>query len=133
MSESCCSETETVCSEGRFSYTSELNYVQRQTKTGIDVLHEATSDGYWNVDEDKSLSEPCVGVTRVELLNKNSQEGHMWVQGRTDKETGYCKTWTQLAGRVVKHPERLSAQSLKYMSGLDASRERRGIYFIPSR
>ena len=28
-------------------------HVQRQTETGIDVLHEATLDDYWNVDGDK--------------------------------------------------------------------------------
>ena len=39
-----------------------LNYieVQRQTKTSIDVLHEATIDGYWNVDGDMLLSEHSV-------------------------------------------------------------------------
>ena len=34
---------ETVCSEGRFSDTSDLNSCpEKQTKTGIGVLHEAT-------------------------------------------------------------------------------------------
>ena len=79
VSESCCSENETVSSKGRFSDTSESDYVQRQTKTGIGVLHEATIDDYWNVDEDKSLSKPWIGVTRFELLNKNPPGGHMWV------------------------------------------------------
>ena len=32
--------------------------VQRQNKTCNDVLHEATIDDYWNVDGNKSLSEP---------------------------------------------------------------------------
>ena len=53
-------------------------HVQRQKETGIDVLHEATIDDYWNVDEDKSLSEPWIGVTRFELLNKNPPRRHMW-------------------------------------------------------
>ena len=36
-----------------------LNYidVQRQMKTSIDVLHEATIDDCWNDDGDKSLSD----------------------------------------------------------------------------
>ena len=73
--------------EGRFSDTSDLNSCpERQTKTGIAVLHEATIDDYWNVDEDKSLSEPWMGVTRFELFNKNPPGGHMWVQGRLTKK-----------------------------------------------
>ena len=55
-----------------------LNYidVQRQTKTSIDVLHEATIDDNWNIgDKSLTLSEPWIGVTRFELLNKNPPEG----------------------------------------------------------
>ena len=37
-------------------------------------------------DGDKSLSEPWIGVTRFELLNTNSPEGHMWVQCRPTKK-----------------------------------------------
>ena len=41
-----------------FRYTrSTMIYLQRQPQTSIDVLHEATIDGYWNIDGDKSLSE----------------------------------------------------------------------------
>ena len=55
-----------------------LNYidVQRQTKTSIDVLHEATIDDKWNIgDKSLSLSEPWIGVTHLALLNKNPLEG----------------------------------------------------------
>ena len=37
--------------------------VQGQTETSIVVLHEATIDDYWNIGEDKSLSEPWIGVS----------------------------------------------------------------------
>ena len=40
-----------------------------------DVRHEATIDDYWNLDGDKSLSEPWIGVSRFEFLNKNPPEG----------------------------------------------------------
>ena len=40
--------------------------VQRQTKTSIDVHHEAPSDDYWNICGDKSLSGHLIGVTRFE-------------------------------------------------------------------
>ena len=61
-----------------------LNYldVQRETKTSIDVVYEATIDGSWNFLGDRSLSEPWICVTRFELPNKNPPEGHVWVQGR---------------------------------------------------
>ena len=64
-----------------------VNYidVQRRTKTSIDLIHEATVDDYWNIDGDKSLSEPWISVTRFELLNKNPPQGHLWVQGRLTK------------------------------------------------
>ena len=68
------------------------------------------SNDYCNTDGDKSLSEPWIGVTRFELLNKDPREGHMWVSRQTDEETGVYKTWIHLAGRIVKQ---------------------RGIYFIP--
>ena len=49
------------------------------------MLHERTIDDYWNIDGDKSLCEPWIGVTRFELLSTDSPEGHMWVQGRLTK------------------------------------------------
>ena len=54
-----------------------LNYTddQRQRKTSIDVHHEATIDDYWNVDGDKSLSNPWIGVTMFELLNRDPPDG----------------------------------------------------------
>ena len=55
-----------------------LNYidVQRQTKTSIDVLHEATIDDKWNIgDKSLTMSEPWIGVTCFALLNKNPPEG----------------------------------------------------------
>ena len=52
------------------------NYIDVQRQTKSSVLHEASIDD-WNMDGDKSLSEPWIGVTRLELLNKNPAEGHM--------------------------------------------------------
>ena len=65
-----------------------LNYIdfQRQAKISIDVLHEATIDDYWNVDGDKSLSDPRIGMTRFEFFHKKTPEGHMWVPGRLTKK-----------------------------------------------
>ena len=80
--------------QGRYSWVSKddfpipLNYVDvhRHTKTSIGVLHEAAIVDHWNVDGDKSLSEPWIGVTRFELLMKIPPQGHVWVHGRLTKK-----------------------------------------------
>ena len=72
-------------------------------KQNNDVLQEANIGDYGNFYEDKSLSEPWIGVTRFALLNKNSPEGILWVQGRQqDQDILAGKNWS-------KHVEKLSA------------------------
>ena len=116
ISESCCSENQTRCFKGQvFRY---LNYidVQRQTKTSTDVFHLATIDDYRNIDGDKQVPEPWIGVTRFALLNKIPLEGRMWVQGRlTKKQRMYYETMTQWAGRIVKGVQNPSAHSQRQM------------------
>ena len=60
--------------------------VQRQTKTSLDVLQEATIDDYCNMDGDKPQSEPWIGVIRFALLNKIPRAECMRVQGRLTKK-----------------------------------------------
>ena len=53
------------------------------------ALYKAGGDfrrDYWNTVGDTSLSEPWIGVTRFELLNKDPPEGQRWVQGRLTKK-----------------------------------------------
>ena len=72
-----------------------LNYIDvlRQTKTSIDVFHEATIDDYWNIDGNKFLFEPWIAVTRFELPDKDPPEGHLFVGSRqTNQGTGYYNT-----------------------------------------
>ena len=56
-----------------------------QTQKRLDAFQEASINDSWNMNGDKSLSEPWIGVTRVALLNTNQPEGFMWVQGRLTK------------------------------------------------
>ena len=63
-----------------------LNDFDLQRKQTIIVLQEATIDYYLNMNGDKSLSEPWIGVTRFALLNKNPPSGYMCVQGRLTKK-----------------------------------------------
>ena len=57
----------------------------------------------WNMAEDKSLSEPWIGVTRFAPLNKNPPDGHMWVQGRLTKKrvtttrSNICPEWSNMS------------------------------------
>ena len=77
--------------------------VQRQTKTSIIVLHEGMIDDHWNMEGDKSLSEPWIGVTQFALPNKKTV-GKMWVQGRLTKtqvttrpENIWPKGWSSMS------------------------------------
>ena len=74
----------------RDDFSTRVNYIdaQRQTQTNLDVLQEATIDDYWNMDGEKSLSEPWIGVTRFAQLNKMAPEGFLWVQGRMTTRPG---------------------------------------------
>ena len=88
-----------------------LNYidVHRQVITSIDLLQDATIDNYWNVDGDKSLSEPWIDVTRFALLNKNPPEGYMWVLGRLTKKqvaTRPRNTWPEEWSNLSQSPQR---------------------------
>ena len=106
--------TELHVSNDDFPKPQNYSDVQRQTKTSIDVHHEAPSDDYWNICGDKSLSGHLIGVTRFELLNKNT--GRTYVRSRqTDEETSHYKTRTFLARGMVKNVEQRSAKSQKYM------------------
>ena len=86
-----------------------VNYVdvQRQMKTSIDVLRKATSDDNWNIDGDRSLSEPWLGVTRWALLNKKSTKRTCVCSSQTAKK--HYKTETNLARRMIKYVTRITA------------------------
>ena len=66
--------------------------VEKQTITSLDVLQESTIDHPWNMEEDKSMSQPWIVVTRFELLNRNPPEAYMRVQRQIHEETGHDKT-----------------------------------------
>ena len=44
--------------------------VTRSTHTNLDVMQERRIDDYWNVDENRSLSDSWTGFTKFTLLNK---------------------------------------------------------------
>ena len=54
------------------SDTFEVHDVQRQTKTCLDVLQRVIIGDYWNMDGDRSLCEPWIGMTPFALLDRIS-------------------------------------------------------------
>ena len=103
--------------------------VNRQTKTSIDVLHEATIDDYWNFDGDNSLSEPWIGVTRFVPLNQNIPEGGVWVPGRRTKQE--VTTWPEHLWPIKSSQRRAINGWTEEKPKLDAAREQKGICSIP--
>ena len=107
----------------------------RHTKTCVDVLLEATNDDYWNSDGDKSLSQPCIGVTRFALLNKNPPEGHMWVQGRLTKKQVTARPghmWPEEWSNMSKRSQRKAINKwAEEKPNLDEAREQRHTCSIP--
>ena len=75
--------------------------VQRQSKTSIVVLHEATIDDFWNVDGYNSLSEPPEGLMWVQdrLTRKQfiTRLGNIWPEERSSSQKRFAPSL------VVRH------------------------------
>ena len=72
------------------SFLIPLKYIDvtRRTHTSLDVLLEKHIEGYWNVDEDRELSDAWTGFTRFILLNNRPPDGCTWFGERlTRKQT----------------------------------------------
>ena len=48
--------------------------VTRSTHTDLDVMQDKHIDDYWNVDENKSLSDPWTGCTKFTLKKKHPKD-----------------------------------------------------------
>ena len=84
------------------SFLIPLKYIDvtRTTHTSLDVLLEKHIEDYWNVDEDRELSDAWTGFTRFVELNERSPDGYTW-SGETDEETIDFKT-RQCMARYVE-------------------------------
>ena len=69
--------------DGRFV---EIIDIHRETKVRIDGLYETFTDHYWNITGDKSLSKPCIEITRFKVLDTISAKGLMWNQSRLPRK-----------------------------------------------
>ena len=64
--------------EESFSFSDEVHRRYRTTKTSLDVMLEKQMDDYWNVDEERELSDARTGYKRFILLNERPPDGHTW-------------------------------------------------------
>ena len=74
------------------------NDFDKQTDTRLDVIHEKSINHYWNVDEDRILSDPCIGVTRFTILSKSPPDGQMRIDNQRNKLRHKLKTSDQNFG-----------------------------------
>ena len=71
-----------VPKEETFSIPLKYIDVTRSTHTDLDVMQEKRIDDYWNVDENRSLSDSWTGFTMFALLMEKPTPGFMWSCGR---------------------------------------------------
>ena len=72
------------------SFPTPLKYIDvtRTTDTTLDVMSEKRIEDYWNVDEDKELSDAWTGFTRFIRENERPPDGYTWSGVRlTRKQT----------------------------------------------
>ena len=66
--------------------------VTRSTHTDLDFAQEKRIDDYWNVQENRSLSDSWTGFTRFTFLNETFPKGYLWSGRRlTTIQTASCE------------------------------------------
>ena len=79
LSESWTGFTKFTLLKDHSQYQCETIIVVMRTNTTLDVLLESRFDDYWNVDGDRSLSEPWTGFRQFAIL---SADGYTWSRRR---------------------------------------------------
>ena len=59
--------------------------VTRSTRTDLNVAQEKRIDDYWNIDENRSLSDSWTGFTKFTLLKETPPKGYLWSRVRLTK------------------------------------------------
>ena len=67
------------------SFPLKYNDVIRSTCTDLETAQEKRIYDYWNVDENRILSDSWTGFTRFTLLNETPPKGYMWPRGGLTK------------------------------------------------
>ena len=100
----------------------------------IDVMSEKHIDDYWNVDEDRELSDAWTGFTRYILLNEKPPDGYTWSEERLTRKQTTSRP-DNLWPDMWKHVSDASKRKEKHKwtieePELDNARRLRGIFFI---
>ena len=108
--------------------------VARSTNTNLDVMQEKRIDDYWNVDENRGLSDPWTGFTKFTVLKEKLSKGYVWsgerltkIQTTTRPDHVWQEVWTKIGKSAEKREKQEWANE---KPKLDNARQMRGIYFI---
>ena len=108
--------------------------VTRSTRTDLNVAQEKRIDDYWNIDENRSLSDSWTGFTKFTLLKETPPKGYLWSGGRLTKiqtTTRPDHFWPEAWTRIGKAAERKEKQEWALeKTKLENARNLRGIYHI---
>ena len=76
----------------------QLKYIDvtGSTHTKLDFMQEKRIDDYWNVDDNRSLSDFWTGFTKLTLLKENFCKIYV-VRWETDKSSNDYETWSRVA------------------------------------
>ena len=106
----------------------------RTTCTSVDVMLEKQIEDYWNVDEEKELSDARTGFTRCVPIKERPPEGYTWSGRRLTRKRKTSRPddvwpdmWKFVSDAVKKKAkQRLTIEKPK----LNNARQMRGIFII---
>ena len=109
--------------------------VMWSTHTVLDVMQEYRIDDYWNVDENRSLSDSRRGFTKFTLLKETPPKRNMWSRERLTKiqrTTRPDHVWPEEWSRIGKAAQKKREQKEWAIEKpkLESARSLRGIFSI---
>ena len=77
--------------------------VTRSTRTDLNVAQEKRIDDYWNIDENRSLSDSWTDFTKFTLIERDTSKRIFVVRCETDKNSNDCTSRSFLAWSMDKN------------------------------
>ena len=118
------------------SFPIPLKYIDvtRTTHTSLDVVLEKHIEDYWNVDEEKELSDLWTGFTRFTTLSEKPPDGYTWSGRRLARKQTTTRTdnvWPDMWKHMSDASKRKANQKWPIEKPkLDNARKLRGIFFM---
>ena len=124
-----------LCAERRnIPYSTETHCVTRSTQTNLDVMQEKRIDDYWDLDENRSLSDSWWGCTKIHSIERRTSKRIFVVRWETDKGSNDNQTRHCVASSMHQNWEAAqNREEQEWANGkpkLDNARRLRNIYFI---